>query len=173
LHGYQVRLAQIQQLAKAIWHEKNQVSAIKEDMERYSRRLDLISDALQLVVTCGGTAIRNARAAKSLTGVAAEVALAHKREAYKEIGKEVAKFSAEQGANAINENLGTATKFGTKSVGKAIEISKAAVVVKRAKDAAMLFARGADFILDWVSPSQVAKVWIGLRTGQSPDDALN
>jgi hypothetical protein len=171
--GYDLRIAQIIKLAEDVRKQKNDIPAIREEMEKKAKQIDLISDVLQLIVTCGGSAIRGAKAAKGLTGLAAKEALEHQREAYKEIGKEVAKFATEKGTEAINENLGSATKVGTKSIGKAVEISKAAVAVKHLKDAGMLLARGVDFVLDWVSPSKVAMLYIRLKDGEWPEDTLN
>jgi hypothetical protein len=172
-HAYDVRIGEIQKLGRNIFHEENEVTKIKEEMESYGKRIDLISDVLQLIVTCGGTALRSAKAAKSLTGVAAKEALHIRNEAYKEIGKEVLKFAGEKGADAIDENLGIATKIGTKSFPKAIEISKALTTIHKVKDAGMVLARGVDFVLDWVNPSTLAKAWISFRDGESPDATLN
>jgi hypothetical protein len=157
--GYDRALRRIHELIRDVRRERSEVQRIKKEAEEYGEKIDLISDVAQLVATCGLSAVSSLREAKGAVGVVAKLKLANAHGLGKEIGEKLIEFVGGKGSKHFFGETGEQAHKAAWSGKKAVGVYEATRMAEKARKAVEAIGGGVLIILDWISPSMLAKAY--------------
>jgi hypothetical protein len=185
--GYRAVINRINALRQETANGPDYAAEVKEDQERFSKRLDFLSDVLVFVGTAGASAAaaaRSAQIAKLAVGAAAKKALKEKTLSAVEMGLKIAEYGAES----------TGHEEVAKFVKKASKVVHVADLAHSLKDGGLKDLKelklkseywklvgesigqvvdGIDVALEWTQPSKLSKGFINLFTGADVDATIS